>query len=272
MVSVEPARRGRPEKVQFLFTEVIEYRNTPRWVGIPWRFDRAVSQINEIKRLIPPAVEAWDGQHPSVRAPLEDPEKFELVGNVGTSWNYHDNHLAEITLLASETIHHLRAALDYLAYQMVLADVGKVKGKTQFPISTHPAKFRSELKSRLPGIRPAHASLVEAVQPYKGPTWAGDLARLSNRDKHRWPVDVTVGYMCTINMEDFYLDPLGQDSHLGYQIEEAELTFRFVDALGSDNSDLEVIPTLEGVLKGAVNLTVDVLDAYNVTEIQITRM
>lgn len=261
-----------PKKVQFLLSGTIDYEHKPRWVQVPWRLERAATRINKIRDLIPAAVEAWDGEHPWVRAPLSEPTAHEVGGNVSTSWAYHDGHLAEMTLLASEAIHHLRSSLDYVAFQMVLSDAGSVESRTQFPIAKDPASFRKDVKSRLRGVHPERVALVEAVQPFNGPSWARDLNTLSNRDKHRWPVDVSADYTFTVYPDDLYLDPLGEETHRGFQIEDARISFRFVDAIGADNTDLEVVPTLEKILIGAVNLVADLLEAYKVTEVEIDRL
>lgn len=69
-----------------------------------------------------------------------------------------------------------------------------------------------------------------------------------------------------------FADALGEESYRGYQIEDATLSFRFIGTEGSDSAELEVLPTLEEILAGAVNLTVDILEALGVTEITIHRI
>lgn len=259
-------------RVEFLMSSIVDYEKTARWVSIGWRLERAASLIKQVRESIPAAVEAWDGEHPSIRAPWSSPTAYEVVGYISYSWAYHDAHIGHLTLLASEAIHHIRSALDYVAYQLVIADTGIAGEMTQFPIAATASDFRREARRRLPGVHGEHVALVASVQPYNGVTWAGHLNGLSNRDKHRYPVDVSACYTFRVNPSAVFADPLGEDSHRGYQIEDATLSFRFIGTEGSDSAELEVLPTLEGMLVGAVNLTVDILEALGVTELTIDRM
>lgn len=263
----EDARR-----VQFLLSSLVDYENTSRWVSVAWRLERSATLIEQIRERIPAAIEGWDGGHPTIRAPWSNPTAYEVIGFTGYSWAYHDAHIGHLTLLASEAIHHVRCALDYVAYQLVLADNGTAGEMTQFPITAKASEFRREVRRRLPNVHDEHLVLVESVQPYVGVTWAGHLNTLSNRDKHRYPVDVSASYMFTIDPSAQYADPLGEESHRGYQIESATLSFRFTGTTGSDSAELELLPTLEEILVGAVNLTVEILEALDVTEIRLQRM
>lgn len=260
------------QRVEFLLSTLFDYEKKARWVSIAWRLERAANSINQMRQRIPAAVEAWDGEHPSIRASRSNPTDYELIGFTGYSWEFHDAHIGHLTLLASEALHHIRSALDYVAYQLVLADTGTAREMTQFPIVDKASDFRREARRRLPNVTSEHLALVESVQPYMGKTWAGNLNRLSNRDKHRYPVDVSACYTFIIDPGAFYLDPLGQETHRGYQIENATLSFRFIGTKGLNAAELEVIPTLEDILAGAVNLIVDVLEALGVTEITIDRI
>jgi len=263
---------GAEQRVEFLVSNIVDYEKTARWVSIGWRLERASTLIGKIRERIPAAADAWDGKHPVIRAPWSDPTAYEVVGIDGYSWEYHDAHIGHLTLLASEAIHHIRSALDYVAYQLVLADTGVAAEMTQFPIVYKRKDFHREAQRRLPNIKAEHLALVEAVQPYEGKTWAGNLNKLSNRDKHKYPVDVSAFYTFTIDPSVPYLDPLGQETHRGYQIENAALSFRFIDTKGSDGAELEVMPTLEAILIGAGNVVVDILEALAVKEISIDRL
>lgn len=172
-------------RIEFLMSSLVDYEKSARWVSIGWRFERAASLIGQVRERIPAAVEGWDGEHPSVRAPWSSPTAYEVVGFIGYSWAYHDAHIGHLTLLASEAIHHIRSALDYVAYQFVLADTGTAGEMTQFPIAANASVFRREARRRLPNVHDEHLTLMESVQPYAGMTWASHLNRLSNRDKHR---------------------------------------------------------------------------------------
>lgn len=90
-----------------------------------------------------------------------------------------------IPILVGEIVYHLRAALDYLVYELAILDSGSVKDRTQFPIEDAPAGFQGRLKSYLNGINAAHATTIEGLQPYNGVKWTKTLRTISNPDKHR---------------------------------------------------------------------------------------
>ena len=92
------------------------------------------------------------------------------------------------SILVGETFYNLRAALDYLVYELARHDAGSLKEHTQFPITASPNDFPSERKSRLRGVNERHVAAIEALQPYpdrKENEWLADLQRLSNPDKHK---------------------------------------------------------------------------------------
>jgi hypothetical protein len=102
-----------------------------------------------------------------------------------------------LSILVGETIYNLRAALDYLVYELVYLDTGKpLKRVTQFPIvdtpqawnahipnATTPTKKRS--KMWLHRLSPSHQAGLYRLQPCNGCTWTKNLSELSNPDKHR---------------------------------------------------------------------------------------
>lgn len=111
---------------------------------------------------------------------------------------------AEFTqMLASEVLHHLRAALEHVAYRLAEINRGRPVDGTQFPIEDSPKIFEARVtgsyvnekgKTRncapfLKDIHPKHVDLMRTVQPFpSGPSWLGQLRDLSNEDRHRIPV------------------------------------------------------------------------------------
>lgn len=99
----------------------------------------------------------------------------------------------EIGLLAADCIHSLRACLDYLARQLVIA-CGKEPNdgrgrRTSFPIQDQ-VSGNADLPQVSPGINRAMRQALDSVQPYqRGPDFAEHplfvLRELSNVDKHR---------------------------------------------------------------------------------------
>jgi hypothetical protein len=88
-------------------------------------------------------------------------------------------------LLTGEIVYNLRAALDYLVYDLALWNTGKPREGTQFPINKSAVAFERNRKTSLKGLNVEHVAMIEQVQPYKGCKWTDFLNALSNADKHR---------------------------------------------------------------------------------------
>lgn len=94
------------------------------------------------------------------------------------------------SVLVGEVCYNLRAALEYLVYELARHDSGAVQRGTQFPIEDDPARFacRKDPADRrfvLPGIDAANVAMIERLQPYNGAQWTGALRDRSNQDRHR---------------------------------------------------------------------------------------
>ena len=93
---------------------------------------------------------------------------------------------ANFPLIIGDAIHNLRSALDYLAWQLVLANGQQPKsgrGGTQFPtLNTKGKSGQGDIQ----GISTRAQTLVDAVQPYQGSDddlWT--LHQLDITDKHK---------------------------------------------------------------------------------------
>jgi hypothetical protein len=92
------------------------------------------------------------------------------------------------SILVGETLYNLRAALDYLVYELARHDAGTAQERTQFPITMTPEKFAGEQRDRLKSLSVEHVAMIEKLQPYpdrKECEWLADLQKLSNPDKHK---------------------------------------------------------------------------------------
>lgn len=89
------------------------------------------------------------------------------------------------SVLVGETAYNLRAALDYLVYELAFLDSGEKREQTQFPITSSLEVFASTGERRLVGVSQRHVAVIEGLQPYKGDDWLAVLPSLSNQDKHR---------------------------------------------------------------------------------------
>jgi hypothetical protein len=106
-----------------------------------------------------------------------------------------------LQMRAGETLHALRTALDYTAFQIYLAGGGTPDGEkahtVQFPIVTDPHKWEAAVKGRVTNAWPAAVAELRAAQQF-APTPANSpfplppidpllsrLATLGGTDKHR---------------------------------------------------------------------------------------
>jgi hypothetical protein len=99
---------------------------------------------------------------------------------------------AELSVVVSDAIHNMRAALDYIVYELALEDSGKIQSGTQFlieDIKSDPLDpkrgFDARSKQYLKGLEQCHIDMIEGLQPYKGIHWTKTLRDISNPDKHR---------------------------------------------------------------------------------------
>lgn len=107
------------------------------------------------------------------------------------------------------------------------------------------------MKHRMPGITTVHHDWVEEVQPFNGVEWTQVLVDLSNRDKHRFAIDVVPAYTFSYDPSIKWADPEGDPGFVGFQVEEPSLAFLISDTLGPDGSSREVTGALSSMLVGA---------------------
>jgi hypothetical protein len=88
-------------------------------------------------------------------------------------------------ILLGEAVYNLRAALDYLVFELVLKDARSEKSGTQFPICDTKSGFDRVAPKCLVGLNIPHRAAIESLQPYSGCDWTGRLRDVSNPDKHR---------------------------------------------------------------------------------------
>jgi hypothetical protein len=76
----------------------------------------------------------------------------------------------ELSLILGDALHNLRAALDYLAWQLVLASGGQPDDNTSFPVlrtPPTPGRYRPTHPQIPPGVTPAIRAVLDTVQPYQ---------------------------------------------------------------------------------------------------------
>lgn len=97
-----------------------------------------------------------------------------------------------ISILAGDALKDLRSALDYVAWQLALAQSDTPPQSTAFPIFGDGTRYRTDQLRFIGGIDPATHAVFDSVQPYHAgdkafeqPLWV--LHRLANDDKHKVP-------------------------------------------------------------------------------------
>jgi hypothetical protein len=98
------------------------------------------------------------------------------------------NSLPEISAIAGDFFSNIRAALDYIVWQLVLNNPPAEPGpNNQFPITNSAKGFSDQVdRKRLRGVPEDAIKIIEALQPYhEHNNPLGILNRLVNIDKHQ---------------------------------------------------------------------------------------
>ncbi len=123
--------------------------------------------------------------------------------------------------LIGETVQNLRAALDYLIYELCCFDAKSIIDGTQFVIADSEEDFVSKCKRRFRGMSGEHIAMFQQLQPYAGCNWTGIIRDLSNPDKHRHLTAVhhPVGLTIQPGSTDAILAGKSVDMNAGLSIE-----------------------------------------------------
>lgn len=151
------------------------------------RIRRAKQHLTRLKR---EASMFWRSFHPPIG--YINPE---VGGTITIDWN---RRLIPpvFGILVGETIYNLRAALDYLVYELAILDSGQVQEGTQFPIEGTEGGWQLRMNGTkrrkvpdygcyLRGVSPGHKACIKLLQPCCGCHWTGILRDYSNPDKHK---------------------------------------------------------------------------------------
>jgi hypothetical protein len=97
----------------------------------------------------------------------------------------------QIAVIIGDLLQNLRSALDYLVWELVLANKEQPGKNNSFPICDFPKSFANELRrGRLDGVHSGVLADVEGLQPYFGgadvdKSFLWNLEQFSNINKHR---------------------------------------------------------------------------------------
>jgi len=113
-----------------------------------------------------------------------------------------------LPVVISDAIHNMRAALDYIVFELAKLDSPhKSPNGTQFIIEdvksdpTDPSVgFDVRRKRYLKFLSDRHVTMIEALQPYMGVEWTKTLRDISNPDKHRQLTALTHRGLYTITV------------------------------------------------------------------------
>ena len=151
------------------------------------RTRRARNHLTNLKRRIKAFTQVMRDDVFIERKPaiIRLPDGTEVAGVLGTATSTIRPVPLIISILVGETIYNLRAALDYLVYELARHDAERIIDGTQFPIERREEGFKGRRTTWLKGINDEHVTAIERLQPYKGCDWSSLLRDLSNPDKHR---------------------------------------------------------------------------------------
>lgn len=152
------------------------------------KLDRAKHHFDELNN----RVGAWTNL--DTKPPIRYGKKFDAKLN---RFTFHVESVEELpvewSLIAGDALTNFRAALDYLAQDLVgRGSEGHLKGtsRPKFPVCMHVNEFGNDVEEKLPGITEEHRTIIKGYQPYE---WGDDrnshpfhlLTKFVNRDKHR---------------------------------------------------------------------------------------
>lgn len=143
------------------------------------KIERAKKHIHDLDDLFG----AYNKSGPYRTFPEEEPQTGDIVFRIEIKRTLPLSCFAAI----GDAVQNLRSALDYLAYQLVLAQGRAPTKGTAFPVFRGPAaEYKAFSKRKVKGMSQAAQDRIELLQPYHGrcdALWVID--ELNNIDKHR---------------------------------------------------------------------------------------
>jgi hypothetical protein len=121
---------------------------------------------------------------------------------------------SDLALPLADMLVNLRAALDYLVWQLVLANGGSPTQSNMFPVVRKDSEWHREAKRRLAGVAERWVDVIDGLQPFRhhpeAPDhhWLGFLDRANNVNKHRLMAPVTLSQF--VGMPSLHFSRTGQ--------------------------------------------------------------
>jgi|GEM_PF-4552684 len=149
------------------------------------RIAEAKSQYGELMGVFMGWMEAGGISVRTVRDPLLAMYRWEILVNTEPAKN--------LPLVTGQIINNIRAALEYVAFQIYLVaggvPDGKQADKVAFPIVNTAGPWDSVVKKKVPGVWPEAADRLKAAQPFSQEGMEANALRtlrgLGGTDKHR---------------------------------------------------------------------------------------
>jgi hypothetical protein len=94
-----------------------------------------------------------------------------------------------------DVVHNLRAALDQLAWQLVIANRKQPRRRTGFPVADSVEEFESDAAGKIKGVSARAYRFIRRLKPYKGGReffWT--IHELDRLDKHQSIIPVGAAY------------------------------------------------------------------------------
>jgi hypothetical protein len=227
------------------------------------RVDRADVHIQELKALVQRFKESNQDKLRAYKHPTE-PQILQFLVKPGQKvrMGIKDEPFINIPedapILVGETVYNLRAALDYLVYELS----GRRSG-TQFPIEDCKLSkdgkygFDTRRKTYLNGLTDAQVEAIESLQPYVGCTWAQTLRDISNPDKHRHltAINARSKQIIVVN-RDVVISHENRPEKTGVPHPERYLDLEYlIDIAFPDRTPVvEVLQFLKGSVAGAIKI------------------
>lgn len=162
------------------------------------KFERSQRHLSELQD----GIKSYLGREPFIVHSREDETTGDLVYLV----EVREPPPTALSLPLGDAVHSARSALDYLAWQLVIAGGGIPNTTTMFPIAETEKKFNAEHERRLKGASAPAVAAVQALRPFGG----GDdrfwrLHKLDIEDKHRLLVPVGTAH-ASVNVSFTFAD------------------------------------------------------------------
>lgn len=180
----------------------------------------------------------------------------------------------EWAVIVGEVLYHLRSALDYLVWQLVLSNGNVPTYRTEFPIFKDSAEYQAGIFRRLAGVCDEAGTIIESLQPFntgQKPEMAilWMVHELNNAYKHRMLVPAQL-FLMSADYEfssptDISVEAL-ENMQRGPLIDGAQIAhFRWAGSPGpSDKMDVQLKLSFDVTFKqasGEIELATNIEDA-----------